>query len=161
MVPWEESPVPHSGAHIPIREATLPEPPPDPGRCPKCQQRLPPGAEFCLACGTRLVPAKPADRPIPDSPWVPDQCPRCGRPMERGLVLVTDVGDHLLRNPRLVPPLEFVPATADGHPLADSPGTIVHSVPSRREVRSHPEQVLIWYLCSTCRLLHYPAPTLR
>ena len=158
MVPPDETPLPDYQANIPVREAKLPEPPQDPGRCPKCQQRIPPGAEFYSACGSRLVPAKPHDQPIADAPWVPDKCPRCGRPMEPGLVMITDMGGHTSPNSRSLPPLEFLPATPDAHPVPEASGVIVHSIPSRREIRSHPDRVLKWYHCKACRILRYPVP---
>ena len=79
--------------------------------------------------------------------------------MERGLVLTADRAGHVFDSPLYVPPLEFVPATSDVHPDSDGQGVLIHSNPSRREARTHPEQVLVWYHCKACRLLHYPQPT--
>ena len=77
--------------------------------------------------------------------------------MLRGFVASTDLGGHPFANPRAIPPLEFLPATSEGRPNTEAPGVLIRSIPSRQEIRN-PDPALVWYLCTVCRLLHYPVP---
>ncbi|HYA58363.1 MAG TPA: hypothetical protein VEH57_07915 [Thermoplasmata archaeon] len=151
----DEAPLPDYQAAVPVKEATLPPPPPDPGRCPYCGMKVNEGSTHCQACGRRIREDPPPDVPIPDEPWVPTNCPRCGRPMERGVLQVEDVLGRPINAEANFQP---IPATnPETRKYLPAPERVLE--PTTFRLWRHPELRPVWHWCRFCRLLHYPLPT--
>lgn len=137
----------------------MPEPPPDPTRCPRCRMPIHEGAEFCNACGLRLRPAPRPAVPIPDAPWAPKECPHCGRPWESGFLLASDgAGTPLPPQGIIRVALEYFTAPAIGEELSARTSQVVAWGP-RFRIRRASEAQPLWYRCVHCRLLRYPEPS--
>jgi hypothetical protein len=72
----------------------------EPGRCPKCGQRVLPRQARCLQCNTRLleevVPVAAAETvPVPAPVAAAGGCPGCGRPLGEDAVLCINCGYDL------------------------------------------------------------------
>jgi double zinc ribbon protein len=134
-----------------VRPASLPEPPPDPGRCPHCQMPIAIGATFCNACGRRLVPDAPPAVALPDDLWVSTDCPHCGRPLESGVIASSEdpaaggiFGD-----------LSFFPPQPEGTRSFKGEPVLIWVRPNAFSWDRKDEWPK-WQLCRNCRLLRYP-----